>query len=370
MIKLIVLFLMSFSVFATSFTDIKFGQSQIADSQWNVSACMYTSTCQIYSKAPGTAYKIPWTSGRLSWATGDYVAFVATGNTANPWQAIQYNSSGVQKAVMGNGHIINMGTNYLFFVGYDNNTGQLFSPTTGMNSSAGVTWTGTLNPSVSQLNTAASSWTTAPLSPGQTYTAVSSLCCGGSSSSFTANTTNTSKVNTFITRTSGDDKVTVEQIGSTNSIIIDQSGTPNNYTKYYSNGDYNSTTISQSSSSTSATNYTELSLVGSNNNISLTQQSSGGIKSAFVDIANNNNSVTLLQKDNGNHYADITLSGGNKTVDVSQQGSGSHQASVTLSGQPSSLNLIQRGSSTQFYSINFNCATSGGCVAIQVQQGQ
>ena len=102
---------------ATVFSDLKFGQYQIADSQWNVSSCMYTTTCQIYSKNPGTAYKIPWTSGQISWASGDYIAFVATGNSTNPWNAIQYNSSGTQKAVMGTGHIINMGTDFFFFVG-------------------------------------------------------------------------------------------------------------------------------------------------------------------------------------------------------------------------------------------------------------
>mgnify|MGYP006280840957 CR=1 FL=1 len=129
---------------------------------------MYTTTCQIYSKNPGTAYKIPWTNGQLSWASGDYVAFTATGNSTNPWNAIQYNSSGVQKAVMGTGHIINMGTDFFFFVGNDNNTGQMFSMTSGMNSTAGVTWTGTLNPTVAQVNQLASGGSTTPLAAGQT----------------------------------------------------------------------------------------------------------------------------------------------------------------------------------------------------------
>jgi len=74
---------------ATGLVDLKFGQYQIADSQWNVSACMYTATCEIYSKNPGTAYKIPWYNGQLSWAAGDYVAFVPTGDATNPWNAIQ-----------------------------------------------------------------------------------------------------------------------------------------------------------------------------------------------------------------------------------------------------------------------------------------
>jgi hypothetical protein len=153
---------------ATGLADLKFGRYQIADSQWNVSACMYTATCQIYSKNPGTAYKIPWTSGQLAWATGDYVAFVATGNSTNPFNAIQYNSAGTQKAVMGTGHIINMGNDYFFFVGNDNDTGQLFSMTQGFANTSGVTWTGTLNPTVAQVNSYATNGSTTPLAAGQT----------------------------------------------------------------------------------------------------------------------------------------------------------------------------------------------------------
>lgn len=153
---------------ATGLTDLKFGQAQIADSQWNVQACTQTTTCQIYSKNPGTAYKIPWTSGQLSWAAGDYVAFQTTGNTANPWNAVQYNANGAQKSVMGTGHIINMGSDYFFFVGNDNNTGQLFSMTQGFANTSGVTWTGTLNPTVAQVNSYAAGGSTTPLAAGQT----------------------------------------------------------------------------------------------------------------------------------------------------------------------------------------------------------
>jgi len=153
---------------ATGLVDLKFGRYQIADSQWNVSACMYTATCQIYSKNPGTVYKIPWTTGQLAWATGDYVAFAATGNSTNPWNAVQFSSSGTQKAVMGTGRIINMGTDYFFFVGNDNDTGQLFSMTQGFANTSGVTWTGTVNPTVSQVNTYATNGSTTPLAAGQT----------------------------------------------------------------------------------------------------------------------------------------------------------------------------------------------------------
>jgi hypothetical protein len=129
---------------------------------------MYTTTCQIYSKNPGTAYQIPWYNGQLSWAAGDYVKFATTGDATNPWNAIQYTSAGTQKAVMGTGHIINMGTDYFFFVGNDNNTGQLFSMTQGFANTSGVTWTGTLNPTVAQVNNYATNGSTTPLAAGQT----------------------------------------------------------------------------------------------------------------------------------------------------------------------------------------------------------
>jgi hypothetical protein len=155
---------------ASGLADLKFGSAQIADSQWNVSACTQTATCQIYSKNPGTAYKIPWYNGQLSWAAGDYVAFVPTGDATNPWNAIQYTANGTQKAVMGTGHIINMGTDYFFFVGNDNDTGQLFSMTQGFANTNGVTWTGTLNPTVTQVNTYAQGGSTTVLGAGQTVT--------------------------------------------------------------------------------------------------------------------------------------------------------------------------------------------------------
>jgi hypothetical protein len=152
-------------------TDIKFGRYQIADSQWNVSACLYTATCQIYSKNPGTAYKIPWTSGQVVWAAGDYIKFELSGNASFPYLAKQYDSAGNVKATIGTGKIVNMGPDYFFFVGNDNNTGQLFSGSSGMSGTGGVTWTGTMSPTIQQADTYANAtYSTVPLSSGQTAT--------------------------------------------------------------------------------------------------------------------------------------------------------------------------------------------------------
>ena len=195
------------------------------------------------------------------------------------------------------------------------------------------------------------------------------LCCGGTSASFTPNATNLSNIQSFINRASADSQVYIEQIGSNNTITVEQSSI-NNYTDYNSNGNSNITTVTQTSTNQTSTNYAVLNINGNSNTTTLNQQSSGGVKSAFININNNNNSLILQQKDSGSDYAEITLTGGNKQASITQQGSGNHQTSVTLSGQPTNLNLIQSGNTQQSYSINFNCATAGGCAAIQVQQGQ
>ena len=70
--KLILLVLILCSNTLAAITDIKFGQYQIADSQWNVSACLYTTTCEIYYKNPGVMYKIPWWNGQWNWQAGQY----------------------------------------------------------------------------------------------------------------------------------------------------------------------------------------------------------------------------------------------------------------------------------------------------------
>lgn len=351
-------------------TDVKFGRYQVADSQWNVSACLYTTTCQIYAKNPGTAYKIPWTSGQLSWATGDYIKFELSGNGNYPYTARQYTSNGTVKATLGQGKIVNMGPDYFFFVGSDNNTGQLFSGTVGMSGTAGVTWTGTLNPTIAQADSLAANYSAEPLAAGQTAApAAPALCCGGSSASFSASATNTAKVQAFVSRTTGDSRVTVEQIGNANTTVIQQSGTRNNYVRYYSDGNNNTATVTQSGNSATQVNYVDLDVRGNNNTSTITQTSTGGGKVSFVSVRDNNNTVKIQQSDSGSHYAEVNLSGGNKSVDITQTGSAAHMASVSLTGYSQGLTLSQTGSTQQFYSITSNCATAGGCAAITVRQG-
>ena len=201
-------------------------------------------------------------------------------------------------------------------------------------------------------------------------TEANKLCCGGSAAAFNASATNTSKVLTFVNRTTADSQVFIEQIGNQNTVVVNQSGTRNNYVNYYGNGMSNDIEVIQTGNASTQVNYADLRVVGNFNTVSIEQTSIGGSKGVFVNIQDNNNSLTLKQQSSGSHYAEINLSGGNKIVDVLQEGTAGHMASITLSGQPSSLNLIQSGTTQQFYSITSNCATQGGCAPISVTQGR
>jgi hypothetical protein len=201
-------------------------------------------------------------------------------------------------------------------------------------------------------------------STGPTY------CCGGSGDSFNANTINTNKFNTFASRTVKDSKVIIEQIGSGNSITVTQSGTRENYFKYYSSGNNNTVNATQSGTSNAVTNYIDLAVNGSSNSLTLSQTGTGGAKGIFATVANNNNTLNIQQKDNGNHYLDLALTGGSKSVTVLQEGSAGHMALINLSGNPTSISLTQSGTTQNFYSITHSCATAGGCGTITVTQGQ
>ena len=163
--------------------------------------------------------------------------------------------------------------------------------------------------------------------------------------------------------------VYIEQVGSSNTISIEQSESPNNYAKYMSTGGFNATTITQVGTMDTVLNRLQVTLNGSFNNTSLLQQSTGGSKNIYTSISDNSNSLIVQQKDSGNHFTEIYLTGGNKTVDVLQQGSAGHSASVTLSGYSTGASVNQYGITSQAFSLNFNCATLGGCSRISVTQG-
>lgn len=387
--KLFLIFLLfCCSAKAAGLVDMKFGQAQIADTQWNVSACLYTTTCQIYSKAPGTAYKIPWYNGQLSWAAGDYVAFSLTGDSVNPWNAIQYSSNGTQKAVMGTGHIVNIGPDYFFFVGNDNNTGQLFSGSLGMNTTSGVTWTGTLNPTVAQVNAQASStYSTAPLSGGQTAAPPPPP----PPPAVTITAVQQSQIDSARARQTIGNQIYINQIGSFNTTNASQSGTYNltditingdsnyvdvdqngkkNYSKVDVAGSSNTTIVYQlNTTSTAIGHFSGLNVTGSSNIVTVSQ-SGEGEKQSFITVNGSNSTISNFQNGSSAKYSDIKTTGNGHTVSLDQKDGGAHAAriDVTNIGGASNINVLQQGNTNQSYLIQQSCATVGGCSITVTQQ--
>jgi hypothetical protein len=407
---------------AAGLVDLKFGQYQIADSQWNVQACTQTTTCQIYSKNPGTAYKIPWWSGQIQWAPGDYIAFIDNSqkDASNPWLAVHYRSNGTAIDNMGTGHIINMGNDYFFFVGNDNDTGQLFSMTQGFSNTNGVTWTGTLNPTTPQVNSYAAGGSTTPLAAGETASSGPAVSTGPAYPSYVtmgsgtppnvtfgtnSNITNQQQTNTdaWTNRTITDgNQIYIQQIGgnnntvtmnqdgnknliraridgSGNSVMVNQ-GTPGisqNEIKINTVGDSNSLNINQARTTQGTAiggngHYQTADINGSNNTLTTQQSNTGGVGGQYMEttINGNQNSVTARQTDNGNKIMFNTITGNNNTIDAVQKGTGQHYLENKLTGNGNSVSAVQEGNTANRATLDLTNAGGPASVILQQNGGQ
>jgi hypothetical protein len=413
---------------AVGLADLKFGQYQIADSQWNVYACTQTTTCQIYSKNPGTAYKIPWWSGQIQWAPGDYIQFQSNAHKdpANPWLAVQYGSNGAVKTNMGTGHIINMGPDFFFFVGNDNDTGQLFSMTSGFSDNNGVSWTGTLNPTTTEVNVYASGGSTTPLSSGQTYSgSVSStsnpsqpsapaypsyvtigsgtpgtITIGSSSGPTQPQQTN---IDIWTNRQAQDgNQIYIQQIGGVNNIVtMTQEGNKNlirysmdgtsnaikvnqgvqgigqNEIRAGTVGDNNAVNLNQARTTQGTAigtngHYQTVDINGSNNTLITQQSNGGGVGGQYMEtsINGNQNSVTAKQTDNGNKIMFNSITGNNNTIDAVQKGTGQHYLENKLTGNGNSISAVQEGSTANRATLDLTNAGGPASVILQQNGGQ
>lgn len=411
---------------ALQFSDLKFGPAQFSDAQWNVGACLYTNTCQIYGLSGiGTSWNLGYP---VHIGSTQYIQFSPSSDPSYPWTMNLYNSNGSLAQNLGNGKLAIQGqddnAHYFFFFVNSNLNGTVFSLNYGFPNSSGFSFTGTGNPTVPQTNAIAAGGSSVPLAPGQTggagaappaptvvsttnttvittttsgttvYTyrqpvtitnysdgshtqtniGVPTLISIVNTGQFNATQSYVNSVTSFATRPSQDSKVQIQQIGDYNNIAIEQAGTKNNFVNYSGNGNNNNIEVTQTGIA-SSTNYTDVRVGGvlssSNNTVNVQQSSTGGAKGAFINVQDNNNNISVKQQDSGNHWAEVTVSGGNKSVDITQSGAAGHMASVTLTGpQAVGVNLQQTGNTQQFYSIQSNCTTPGGCGTISVTQGR
>ena len=153
-----------------AFTGVHFGASQVADTQWDVTACTTTSTCNIYSTLPGVTYN---TQSPTTIGANQYITFIpntGSDSASYPWLMILVNADGTYtslgsckidvEGVDSNGYI------YMFVQNASWN-GTLLSANLGL-TGQGMSFTGTMNPTMTQTNTDASNMSATPLAAGQT----------------------------------------------------------------------------------------------------------------------------------------------------------------------------------------------------------
>ena len=164
----------------------------------------------------------------------------------------------------------------------------------------------------------------------------------------------------------------LDQIGNDNVLGLDVVGSSNNVAvtqnqdqraKLDITGSSNNVDLDQSAINYVGEHYMSVIIAGNSNNVDVDQTETGN-KKLFLDIDGSNN-VAVDQKGTGDHYAEITLTDSHN-VDVTQDGSGDHNATINLSGNTSSVTLTQDSSTSQNYYLYQNCSQTS-CSATVTQ---
>jgi hypothetical protein len=214
-----------------------------------------------------------------------------------------------------------------------------------------------------------------PPAPAPTYPAV------------TVSATQTTKTN----QTAGiaSNSIYIQSLGNFNTVNIEQ------FSKFNAvrgingaqamliNGNTNTVNINQGTVTTViGNNLAEVSVTGSNNNVSLTQQHNGkytevvlnglsnqltamqkdiGKKTAFFNILGNNNIVNTLQQGTGNHFLDISAPYGTANIDVTQSGAAQKLFQLIINSPGVGVTVTQNSASVVDSAVLSITCTTGPC---------
>lgn len=181
----------------------------------------------------------------------------------------------------------------------------------------------------------------------------------------------------------------IQNIGDNNTVNIEQFSKfnairgVNGSQAMLINGSNNSITINQGTATAIlGNNLAEVSVTGSNNTVSLTQQYNGkyaelvmngtgnqltaqqkdtGGKSAFFNILGNSNVVTTLQQGTGNHFLDVSAPYGGLNANITQSGSAQKLFKLVINNPGIGVTVSQTATSTtDSVLMSITCAT-GPC---------
>jgi hypothetical protein len=384
-------------------TGAHFGPAQVADTQWNVSACMYSSTCQVYSTSPGGTYE---TGSWHAIGSTQYITLIpntGSDSATYPWTMILVNADGTYTS-LGSCRILVQGSdssgNIYMFVTNANLNGTLLSGNLGL-TGQGMTFSGTANPTPAQTNTLAGGMSTAPLSAGQsggtgapsaptvtstTNSVITTTTVTGNTTSYysqpvvitnysdgshtTTNNGSATLINSITTvsstiSTSQQSQVTaVHQrqaaiTGTTvSSIYIQQTGSGDTYniTQIGTGNKIDGATFNTSTGQTGYQTYAQFS--GGNNQVTIRQGDPGshaGKNIADITVNGAGNYLNINQGtdanglatglDTGDHYQFVWVQGGSNNITTAQQGT-NYQTQfgvVTVNGSSNTVNQTQTG---------------------------
>ena len=400
----------------TAFTGVHFGASQVADTQWNVYACLYTTTCQIYSTNPGGSYN---TGSWTPISSTQYITFIpntGSDSATYPWLMILVNSDGTFTS-LGSCYIAVQGVdgngNIYLFVTNANDNGTLLSGNLGL-TGQGVTFTGTQTPTMSQTNTLAGGMSANPLTAGQTggtggttaptivstqnttiittttngatvntYSQPVTITTYSDGSTTTTNNGNATLISSTITGSGGGITqqqqndinafnanpingagIYIQQSGSHDVITINQVGSHNliggvnqQFAKVQDGTNYIS--IKQGNGNLGK-NEIDLSVTGGSNSLYLVQASdptstSAGDNYQLVNVAGFSNTVTTSQTNDGGlqgHFAEIDVTGNYNTVSVTQGNNTQKQAFISANGNNNTITTSQTGTGAHYLSVS------------------
>ncbi len=181
----------------------------------------------------------------------------------------------------------------------------------------------------------------------------------------------------------------IQNIGDNNTVNIEQFSKfnairgVNGSQSMLINGNNNSITINQGTATAIlGNNLAEVSVTGSNNTVSLTQQYNGkyaelvmngtgnqltaqqkdaGGKSAFFNILGNSNVITTLQQGTGNHFLDVSAPYGGLNATITQSGSAQKLFKLVINNPGIGVTVSQTAASvTDSVLMSITC-TTGPC---------
>ena len=183
-----------------------------------------------------------------------------------------------------------------------------------------------------------------------------------------AQSTSKSGARTRANNYGGDNTIYIDQVGSSNTVSITQSGTAGNHIKGLDGADASTITgnsntldIRQGADTSTGINLIEFSILGSTNDILLYQDRlnngyedtlAGGGHTIKLDIDGSLNDIDIIQRNNystnGGHHVELEVTGSSNSIDLKQISDYSKDIFGKVTGNSNSVDVYQEGDSNKY----------------------